>query len=84
LSLLEPACGIGAIGLMALEAAGALGGQPVGAFGSTDHYPSPPWLVASPALAVQLNHHIRAQDGVLLAGKPLVQLRPEALSRLLG
>lgn len=59
---------------MALEAAGALdwpAGWRVRLDGSL---PKPTWLVASPALAVQLNHHIRAQHSVLLAANPLVQL----------
>jgi hypothetical protein len=64
-----------AVGVAALEAAGALAGQPVAAVGSSNDGPGPGGGLAGVALAVQLDHHIGTQSGVLLlAADPLVQL----------
>jgi hypothetical protein len=65
----------GAVGLPALATALTVAGVAVGAVGPADDRPDPGGL-AGAAFAVQLDHHIRAQGGVLLvAADPLVKLR---------
>ena len=72
--LLGPARAVGSIGVAAVGAAGALAGQPVAAVGSSDDRLGP-LLLAGVTLAVQLDHHVGAQDSVLLlAVDPPVQL----------
>jgi hypothetical protein len=66
---------VGSVGLAALEAAGPLAGQSVSAVGAPDDRPVPGSELAGPALAVEFDDHVGAQDGVLLvAADPLVQL----------
>jgi hypothetical protein len=71
----------GSVGLAAPAAARALVGQPVGAVGPPDDRPGPGVGLASPALAIEFDHHVGAQDGVLLvAADPLVQLGRRSIS----
>ena len=75
LGLLGPAGAIGSVGVAAVGAAGALAGQPVAAVGSSDDRPGAGGGLAGMAFAVQLDHHVGAQGGVvLLATDPLEQL----------
>jgi hypothetical protein len=67
----------GAVGVAAVAAAGALAGQPVSAVGPSDDCPGPGDRLPRVALAVQLDHHVGAQGGVLL----LAADRPIQLSR---
>ena len=63
------------VGVAAVGTAGALTGQPVAAVGPSDDRPGPGGWLAGVAFAVQLDHHVGAQDGVLLvAADPLEQL----------
>jgi hypothetical protein len=63
----------GAVEVAAVAATLALAGQPVAALGPADDRPRPGGGLAGVALAVQLDHHVGAQDGVLLlAADPLV------------
>jgi hypothetical protein len=65
---------VGSVGVAAVGAVGALAGQPVAAVGSSDDRLGP-LLLAGVTLAVQLDHHVGAQDSVLLlAADPPVQL----------
>jgi hypothetical protein len=65
----------GAVGLPALATALTVAGVAVGAFGAADDRPGPGGWPASVAFAVQLDHHVGAQGGVLLvAADPLIQL----------
>jgi hypothetical protein len=65
----------GTVGLPALATALTVAGVAVGAFGASDDRPGPGGGPAGATFAVQLDHHIRAQGGVLLiAADPLVQL----------
>ena len=75
LGLLGPAGAVGSVGVTAVGAAGALASQSVGAVGPSNDRPGPGGGLAGVAFAVQLDHHVGAQDGVLLlAADPLVQL----------
>ena len=78
LSLLElvgSASAVDSPGLAALGTAGALAGQPVAAIGPADDRPGPSGWLTGVALAVQLDHHVGAQGGVLLIpADPLIQL----------
>ena len=66
---------VGSVGVAAVGAVGALAGQPVAAVGPPDDRPRAGGGLAGMALAVQLDHHVGAQGGVLLvAADPLVQL----------
>jgi hypothetical protein len=56
----------GAVGVAAVGAAGALAGQPVAALGPSDDRPGAGGGPAGVAFAVQLDHHVGTQDGVLL------------------
>jgi hypothetical protein len=77
--LAGPPGAVGAVGVAALKAAGALAGQPVGAVGAVvagmiAHVRVVGWL-AGVAFAIQLDHHVGTQGGVLLlAADPLMQL----------
>ena len=65
----------GTVGLPALGTALMVAGVPVGAFGPADDRPGPGGGLAGAALAVQLDHHVGTQGGVLLvAANPLVKL----------
>jgi hypothetical protein len=65
----------GTVGLPALATALTVAGVAVGAFGAADDRPSAAGWLAGAAFAVQLDHHIGAQGGVLLiAAHPLEQL----------
>ena len=60
---------------MALEAADAMVGQPVGAIGPPDDAPDPGAGLAGPALTVEFDDHVGAQDGLfLLAADPLIEV----------
>ena len=66
---------VGSVGVAALGAAGALADQPVAAVGPSDDGLGPSSGLAGVAFAVQLDHHVGAQGGVLLlAADPPVQL----------
>ena len=69
----------GAVGLRALATALTVAGVAVGAFGAADDRPGAGGGLAGAAFAVQLDHHIRPQDGVLLvAADPTGAARPAA------
>jgi hypothetical protein len=73
----------GAVGLPALAPALAVAGVAVGASGAAGDRPGPAGRLAGAALAVELDHHVGPQGGVLLlAADPLVQLgrRPSKAS----
>jgi hypothetical protein len=75
LGLLRPARAVGAIGRAACSAADALVGQPMTAVGPSDDRPRPSRGLAGVAFAVQFDHHVGTQGGVLLlTTDPLVQL----------
>jgi hypothetical protein len=78
LGLMKSAGAVGsaaAIGVATGGPAGALAGQPMAPIGSPDGRPGPGGWVAGAAFAVQLDHHVGAQDGVLLvAADPRMQL----------
>src|SRR5215211_5438980 len=66
----------GTVGLPALATAVTVAGVAVGAFGAADDRPGAGGGLAGAAFAVQLDHHVGAQGGVLLvAADPLVKLR---------
>ena len=66
---------VSSVGLATFEAADALAGQPVGAVGPSDDRPGPGGGLTSPALAIEFDHDVGAQDGVLLlAADPVMQL----------
>jgi hypothetical protein len=72
LRLMGPAS---AVAVAAVGAAGALAGQPVAAVGLADDRPGAGGGLAGVAFAVQLDHDVGAQGGVLLvAPDPLKQL----------
>jgi hypothetical protein len=72
LGLLEPAR---AIGVAALRTAGPLASQPIAVVGPSDDRLGPGGGLAGVAFAVQLDHHVGAQSGVLLvAADPRLQL----------
>ena len=65
----------GTVDVAAVGAACALTGQPLAAVGPADDCPGPGGGLAGVAFAVQLDHHVGAQGGVLLLpADPLVQL----------
>jgi hypothetical protein len=71
----------GPVGLPALATALTVAGVAVGAFGAADDRPGPAGGLAGVALAIQLDHHVGPQGGVLLlATDPLVQLGLRPLS----
>jgi hypothetical protein len=77
----------GTVGLPALATALTVAGVAVSAVGTADDRPGAGGGLAGPAFAVQLDHHIRAQGGVLLvAADPLVQLgrRPRPRRERMG
>jgi hypothetical protein len=70
-----PAGPVGSVGVTAVGAAGALAGQPVAAVGPSDNGPGPGGGLAGVAFAVQLDHHVGSQGGVLLLPTdPRIQL----------
>ena len=76
----RPPCTVSAIGVAALGAVGALADQSVDAVGPADDRPGPGGGSASVAFAVQLDHHVGGQSGVLLlAADPPIQLRRRPL-----
>jgi hypothetical protein len=71
----------GTVGLPALATAVTVAGVAVGAFGAADDRPGAGGGLAGAAFAVQLDHDVGAQGGVLLvAADPLVQLGRRPLS----
>src|SRR5512132_4567900 len=65
----------GTVGLPALATALTVAGVAVGAFGAADDRPGAGGGFAGAAFAVELDHHVGAQGGVLLlAADPLVKL----------
>jgi hypothetical protein len=64
------------IGLAALEAAGVLVGELVGAVGAANNRPDPGGGLAGPALALELDHHIGARRRTPRRGGPTGTARP--------
>jgi hypothetical protein len=74
LGLLGPAGAVGSVGVAAVGPAGALVGQPVAAVGAADDGLGAGGGLAGAAFAVQLDHYLSAEGGVLLvAADPLVE-----------
>jgi hypothetical protein len=65
----------GTVGLAALATAVTVAGVAMSPFGAADDRPGAGGGLAGPAFAVQLDHHVGAQGGVLLvAADPLMKL----------